>query len=111
MSSKSRRSIRKENDLWKSKHLIKSITNILNEIIEENENDEELEEIIFKQSRFCFNSTRPPVILIENYIERILKYTKCEESTLILSLIYIDKICQSNNLLLTNFNTHRYINI
>ena len=111
MSSNSRRSTRKENDLWKSKHLINSITNILNEIIEENENDEELEEIINKQSRLSFSSTRPPVIQLKNYIERILKYTKCEESTLILSLIYIDKICQSNNLLLTNLNIHRYINI
>ena len=43
-----------------------------------------------------------------NYIKRIVKYSNCEENTLILSLIYLDKICLKNIKLSYN-NIHRFI--
>jgi hypothetical protein len=55
-----------------------------------------------------FTSKKPPAITIEAYLERILKYSHIEESTLILSLIYIDRVCDINNIQMTNFNIHRY---
>ena len=43
-----------------------------------------------------------------NYIKRIVKYSNCEENTLILSLIYLDKICLKN-IKLSYYNIHRFI--
>ncbi len=98
---------RRNSDLWRCKQTIISIVNVLNEIINENTNDAELIPIIHKQSRFPFCISKIPTITKFNYIERILKYSRMEESTLILSLIYIDKVCEVNNLLLTEYNIHR----
>ncbi len=36
-----------------------------------------------------------------------MKYSKIEPSTIIISLIYIDKICENSNIQLTNLNIHR----
>ena len=38
-----------------------------------------------------------------------MKYSKPEPSTIVISLIYIDKCCEMTNIQLTNFNIHRYI--
>ena len=38
-----------------------------------------------------------------------MKYSKPEPSTIIITLIYIDKICESSNLQLTILNIHRLL--
>ena len=43
-----------------------------------------------------------------NYIKRIVKYSNCEENTLILSLIYLDKVCLKK-INLSIYNIHRFI--
>jgi len=43
------------------------------------------------------------------YLDRIAKYTKIEESTIILTLIYIDRICDFRNIHLSIYNIHRMI--
>ena len=55
-----------------------------------------------------FTSKKPPSISIQSYFERIIKYSKIEESTLIVTLIYIDRLCDFSQLVLTEFNIHRY---
>ena len=40
---------------------------------------------------------------------RILKYCMPEPSTIIMCLIYIDKICENSNMQLTHLNIHRLI--
>jgi hypothetical protein len=40
-------------------------------------------------------------------MERIVKYSKLEESTLIISLVYIDRLCDFTGLLLGDMNIHR----
>ena len=67
--------------------LLRSISSLLQEII-----NEQGDNIQSKKTIFC-SKTIPP-ISIENYLDRIIKYTKLETSTLILSLINIDKICE-----------------
>ena len=42
-------------------------------------------------------------------MERLVKYSKIEKSTLILILIYIDKFCDMNNVNLTFYNIHKLI--
>jgi hypothetical protein len=99
---------RNSEDLWRKKHIITSLVQIFNEIITDNTSDQELTHIIIKQKRMAFTANKIPTITIYNYIERIIKYSRIDESTLILSLIYIDKACELNNLLLTEYNIHRY---
>lgn len=86
--------------------IIKSINSILEEIINEN-NDSSKQSILEAQKSFSFYSKKIPSISISSYLERIIKYTKMEESTLVLMLIYVDRICESNNFLLTENNIHR----
>ncbi len=92
---------------WMPEATINSLSKILIEIIEENYSDIKYSEIIEKQNKMPFNSKKPPSISIKAYIERIIKYTNIEESTLVLSLIYIDRICEFHDIVLSWNNIHR----
>jgi hypothetical protein len=87
-------------------NIVKSITAILTEIINENM-DKSKAKLRESQKNSSFFSKKIPSIAIQNYFERILKYSKMEEGTLIVVLIYIDKLCESYNFLLTENNIHR----
>ena len=98
---------RNSEELWRKKHILNSLVQIFNEIITDNTTDQLLNALLLKQKRMVFSANKVPNISIYSYIERILKYSRIEESTLILSLVYIDKVCEQNNLLLTEYNIHR----
>lgn len=89
-----------------TEELIKSVNSILSEIISENM-DSSKAQLKEAQKGTSFFSKKIPSITILSYLERILKYTKMEEATLILMLIYIDKLCESNSFLLTENTIHR----
>ena len=94
----------------KLQKLIKGLSNILNEIIEENNNNNLVSRAIKTnplETKSVFNCKTPPSISIENYLERILRYSKIDESTLIISLIYLDRVCDYHKLDLTFYNIHR----
>lgn len=86
--------------------LIKSINCILSEIINENM-DSSKAKLREEQKNTSFYSRKVPSISVVSYIERILKYTKMEDATLIVMLIYIDKLCESSSFLLTENTIHR----
>ena len=86
--------------------LIKSINSILDEIINENM-DKSKDKIREQQKSTSFFSKKIPSISVISYLERIIKYTKLEEASLVCMLIYIDKLCEANNFLLTENNIHR----
>jgi len=50
-----------------------------------------------------------PGIRIQQYLERIHKYASCSSQCFIMALIYIDRLIQRNNFLLTELNVHRVI--
>lgn len=87
-------------------NILKAINAIISEIISEN-SDKSKSKIIENQKKTSFFAKKIPSISILNYLERILKYTKMEENTLIVMLIYIDRLCENNNFLLTENNIHR----
>lgn len=93
-------------------HIIKGISKILTEIIDENEASltKNVKDRASKlhNPKSIFSCKTPPSISIEAYLGRILKYSKIEESTLIITLIYLDRVCDMHNLDLTNHNIHRY---
>jgi len=56
-----------------------------------------------------FHALKAPGIGILQYLERIHKYASCSTECFILALIYIDRLIQGNNFLLTELNVHRVI--
>ena len=89
--------------------LIKSISTTLTMILEENKNMKNYKEIVQKQKKMVFSSNSVPRISIYNYLIRIQKYSNIENNTLIISLIYIDRLCKISHLTLTYYNIHRII--
>jgi hypothetical protein len=56
-----------------------------------------------------FHALKAPCIGILQYLERIHKYASCSSECFILALIYIDRLIQRNNFLLTGLNVHRVV--
>ena len=89
--------------------LIRSITKTLTMILEENKNLINYNSILQKQSKIVFNADSIPNISIYDYLIRIQKYSGIERSSLIIALIYIDRICEIGHLTLTYYNIHRIL--
>ena len=98
-----------------SNNVIDIISEILDEIVKESASLDLLSEAEEEQQTTTsaliqdFLSKKPPQISINKYLKRFMKYSKPEPSTLIISLIYIDKICENSNLQLTMYNIHRLV--
>ena len=90
-------------------NLIKSISNALTTILEENEKLQNYRDIIKKQGKMAFSANSIPRISLEDYLIRIQTYSGIEKNTLILALILIDHICKKTNLILTYYNIHRVL--
>jgi len=88
------------------KRIIKSIAQNLKGIIKENIQNNQMKFVI-KSDIFYLNHF--PAISIEDYINRIYKGTKMNISTLILSIIYIDRFCETNGYILSLNNVHRIL--
>lgn len=89
--------------------LISSISNTLNILINNNINQDNYSKVLLLQSYSPFSASQIPPISIEAYLERIFSYSKCEESSLITSLIYIDRIASIGNIMITPYNIHRIL--
>ena len=88
------------------RRIISKISELLNDICEENRKD-------FKNDKNpnlkIFVSKIIPNISIKDYLERLYKYTKMNSSTIILILIYIDRLCNIYKFKLTYYNIHKLI--
>ena len=98
-----------ENEDIKNKNLINSISKTLNTILEQNKKLKNYREILKKQSMMYFSANSIPNITIKDYLMRIQNYSEVEKSTLILSLILIDRMCRKSGILLTHYNIHRIL--
>ena len=83
------------------KALLKEIDNTLTQIISEKNNS--------KNQNDIFSHGRVPKIPLFDYLLRIQKYTRIDNSTIIMALIYIDRVCIRKGLTLTNYNIHRLL--
>lgn len=81
--------------------LIKSISTILTEIIKDNKD----KNIVNSSSPFY--TSKIPKVSLTSYLERIVKYTNLESSTMIISLHYIDMYCRKANDSLCINNIHK----
>ena len=76
------------------------IANILEEIVKVNEGREVPNSI--------FNSKKIPGITIANYLQRIVKYARLSFETLILGIIYLDRMNELNDdFFINKFNVHK----
>ena len=98
-----------ENKEIKNLELINSISKALNTILEKNKNLKNYKDILKKQSLMYFSANTIPNITIKDYLVRIQNYSEVERSTLILSLILIDRMCRKSGVLLTHYNIHRIL--
>ena len=89
-------------ELIKIPKLIKAISHLLSEIVKVNSQIE-------YDAYDPFSSKVVTTIPIQYYIERIKKYTNIENSTLIITLIYADRVCGMNSIVLHPHNIHRVI--
>ncbi len=85
------------------------IIKILNKLIKKNKHLLNYQKVILKQEKSIFSQNHIPEISLENYLNRIKKYTEIEDNTLIISLIYIDRLLQESRLILTSYNIHRIL--
>ena len=93
----------------KNLELINSISKALNTILDKNKNVKNYKDILKKQSMMYFSANTIPNITIKDYLMRIQNYSELEKSTLILSLILIDRMCRKSEILLTHYNIHRIL--
>lgn len=56
-----------------------------------------------------FQCSYAPDVSIISYLERIRKYAKCSDCCFVMSLIYIDRMIESCNVVLTSLNVHRLL--
>ena len=68
-----------------------------------------MKQILLNQKKMCFNEKTIPTILIYDYLKRIQEYSFIERNTLIVSLIYIDRLCILGQITLTHYNIHRIL--
>lgn len=94
-----------END--SKKFLAKGMGHIFTMLIKKNKNLPRYDKIIKRQTKLFFSALEKPEITMVDYIMRIMQYAKAEESTYVNALIYIDRICLMNSIVITEFNIHR----
>ena len=85
------------------KELLERISfSMLNKICENKERSD-YKRIVTFTSKFI------PKMSLGDYLNRIMTYTKIEQPTLVSALIYIDRFCSKNKIILTEYNTHRLL--
>ncbi len=99
----------KEIEIVPNIDLINAISRTLLTILNNNESLKNYREIVKKQNLMCFSANSVPNISIKDYLIRIQNYSQMEKSTLILSLILMDKMCKKSNIVLTIYNIHRIL--
>jgi hypothetical protein len=88
------------------KIIIKKMSDLLSDICYDNTKNLKSEKNLYLKPFLMRNI---PPISIKDYLERLCKYSKINTSTIILILIYIDRICNIQKFKLTYYNVHKLI--
>ena len=89
--------------------LINKINLILSLVLEENQTLNNYKEKLLSQKNMSFTSYNKPSLSIKDYLYRIQNYTEAEDNTLIVALIYIDRLSEISSIILTPYNIHRIV--
>ena len=85
--------------------LINTLSVILSDICKEND----INPIINNKNISPFLTDSLQSITINDYLKRLVKYTQAESSTLIVMLIYIDRLCELNNFIVNSYNVYKIL--
>ena len=90
------------------------IINIISELLKimcKNNNTKEInnQNILSNKKIKLFMLRKIPSISINDYLLRLSKYSKLDESTVVFILIYIDRLCHNYNLKINNYNIFKLI--
>ncbi|XP_071738246.1 cyclin-P3-1-like [Rutidosis leptorrhynchoides] len=83
------------------------LSSILQKSVESNESW--LQTTHTKDIPTIFHGSRAPALTIQQYIDRIFKYSRCSPSCFVVAHIYIDRLIESENIILTSLNVHRLL--
>ena len=89
--------------------LLNKINKILTIVLEENKALKNYKEKLSLQKNMSFTSYNKPSLSIKDYLYRIQSYSEAEDNTIIIGLMYIDRICEHSSVILTPYNIHRII--
>ena len=89
--------------------LLNKINKILTIVLEENKTLKNYKEKLSSQKNMAFTSYNKPSLSIKDYLYRIQSYSEAEDNTIIIGLMYIDRICEHSSVILTPYNIHRII--
>ena len=89
--------------------LLNKINLIFKVVLEENRKLQNYSDKIMSQKNLSFYSNYIPSISTKNYLFRIVNYTEIEDNTIIIALIYIDRICEIAKIMLNPYNIHKII--
>ena len=106
-STKEKNFLKKEQET-ENNIILNAISEIFKQITENN-NEQVVKKDSSKKKHAALYSEAPPKISLYDYVSRIQKYTAIEKNTIILALIYIDRVCEINSFHLTSYNIHRIL--
>ena len=89
--------------------LLNKINKILSIVLEENKALKNYKEKLSSQESMTMTSYNKPSLSILDYLYRIQSYTEAEDNTIIIGLMYIDRICEQSSIILTPYNLHRLV--
>ena len=91
-----------------AKKIITTISELLNNMCKENSSLEiNNKNIVSNKKIKYFMQKKIPFISIKDFLFRLTKYSKICESTLVMILIYIDRMCQKYNFKITYYNIYK----
>ena len=92
-----------------NEELLIKIDKILSIVLEENKSLKNYKEKLSLQKKMVLTSHNKPSLSILDYLYRIQTYTEAEDNTLIIGLMYMDRVCEESSIILTPYNIHRIV--
>ena len=91
-----------------AKKVITTISELLNNMCKENNSLEINDKNVASNKKIkYFMLKKIPSISIKDFLFRLTKYSKICESTLVMILIYIDRMCHKDNFKITYYNIYK----
>jgi hypothetical protein len=88
--------------------IISVLARVLHRLIDINHSNASISGSPAAKSPLFDSSSNPPISIIA-YLQRIQKFAKCSDAVFIVALIYIDRLIELRNIVLTSLNVHRII--
>ena len=87
--------------------LIKIIGDTIEQLVKYKQKIKNLEENY--KNKISLNIKEIPNITITNYLKRLIRHSNPEPSTVILGVIYFDRICNNGNIIFNFFNVYKLL--